>query len=63
MMDAHDNELGRGIAESSFHHLCDYNWDTSMGCPSFVAEPPGNQTKEQPAKLADIRTYVRNAAL
>jgi len=63
MMDAHGNKLGRGIAESSFHHLCDYNWDTSMGCPSFVAEPPGNQTKDQPAKLADIRTYVRNAAL
>lgn len=63
MTDAHGNKLGRGIAESSFHHLCDYNWDTSMGCPSFVAEPPGNQIKEQPEKLDDIRTYARNAAL
>jgi hypothetical protein len=63
MMDPHGNKLGRGIAETSFHHLCDYNWDTSMGCPSFVAEAPGNQTKAQPEKLDDIRTYVRNAAL
>ena len=24
----HGNTLGRAIAESSFHHLVDYNWDT-----------------------------------
>jgi hypothetical protein len=54
--------LGRGIAESSFHHLVDYNWDTGAGCPSFVAEPPGDEIARDPARLADIKTYVRNAA-
>ena len=63
MTDAHGNRLGRAIAESSFHHLCDYNWDTSKGCPSFVEEPPGNQIKEQPEKMAGIKAYVRNTAL
>ena len=61
--DAHGNQLGRAIAESSFHHFVDYNWDTSMGCPSFLEEPPGDQIKRDPEKLNDIKTYVRNAAL
>ena len=60
--DAHGNKLGRGIAESSFHHLADYNWDTDMGCPSFVAEPPGDGYKRNPKALNDIKTYVGNAA-
>ena len=61
--DEHGNVLGRAVAESSFHHLVDYNWDTSMGCPSFLLEPPGHQIEEEPEKLADIKTYVRNVAL
>lgn len=61
--DSHGNMLGRGIAESSFHHLVDYNWDTDMGCPSFLVEPPGNGYKENPVALDDIKTYVRNAAV
>jgi hypothetical protein len=60
--DEHGNQLGRGIAESSFHHLVDYNWDTDMGCPSFLIEPPGDGYKRNPAALADIKTYVANAA-
>ncbi|MEP6922070.1 MAG: hypothetical protein ABI967_13170 [bacterium] len=60
--DDHGNQLGRGIAESSFHHFADYNWDTSMGCPSFVAEPPGDGYKRNPQALDDIKTYVNNAA-
>ena len=60
--DAHGNMLGRAVAESSFHHLVDYNWDTSKGCPSFLLEPPGNQIKRDPHKLADIKTYVANVA-
>lgn len=60
--DAHGNLLGRAIAESSFHHLVDYNWDTSTGCPSFLSEPPGNQIEREPAKLNDIKTYVASAA-
>lgn len=60
--DDHGNKLGRGIAESSFHHFADYNWDTEMGCPSFVAEPPGDGYKRNPQALKDIKTYVGNAA-
>jgi hypothetical protein len=61
--DDHGNTLGRGIAESSFHHLVDYNWDTGLGCPSFVAESPGDGYRRNPQALEDIKTYVRNAAL
>src|SRR4030095_8948197 len=60
--DSHGNMLGRAIAESSFHHFVDYNWDTSKGCPSFLTEPPGHQIKDDPSKLEDIKTYVRNVA-
>jgi hypothetical protein len=61
--DDHGNTLGRGIAESSFHHLVDYNWNTDLGCPSFVEEPPGDGYKRNPKALEDIKTYVRNAAM
>ena len=61
--DGHGNTLGRAIADSSFHHLVDYNWDTSKGCPSFVAEPPSDEIREHPQRLGDIKTYVRNASL
>ncbi|MDQ2938381.1 MAG: hypothetical protein M3R67_12870 [Acidobacteriota bacterium] len=60
--DDHGNTLGRGIAESSFHHFADYNWDTEMGCPTFVAEPPGDDYKRNPEALKDIKIYVGNAA-
>jgi hypothetical protein len=60
--DSHGNMLGRAIAESSFHHFVDYNWDTSKGCPSFLAEPPGDQIKQERGKLNDIKTYVLNVA-
>ncbi len=60
--DDHGNTLGRGIAESSFHHFADYNWDTEMGCPTFVAEPPGDGYKRNPEALKDIKIYVGNAA-
>ncbi|MEA2204402.1 MAG: hypothetical protein QOE77_1178 [Blastocatellia bacterium] len=60
--DDHGNTLGRGIAESSFHHLVDYNWDTDMGCPTFLTELPGDGYKRNPAALEDIKTYVANAA-
>ncbi len=60
--DGHGNMLGRAIAESSFHHLVDYNWDTPKGCPSFLAETPGDQIKREPEKLEDVKTYVGNLA-
>jgi len=61
-IDSHGNKLGRGIAESSFHHFVDYNWDLSKGCPSFLLEPPGHQIREEPEKLNDVKTYVSNVA-
>ena len=60
--DLHGNVLGRAIAESSFHHLVDYNWDISKGRPSFVLEPPGHQVEREPEKLRDVKTYVSNVA-
>ena len=60
--DHHGNRLGRAIAESSFHHFVDYNWDTSMGCPSFLTEPPGHEIERDPRRLDDMKTYVRNVA-
>ncbi|HEX8501064.1 MAG TPA: hypothetical protein VF659_10795 [Pyrinomonadaceae bacterium] len=61
--DAHGNGPGRAVAESSFHHFVDYNWDTARGCPSFLEEPPGDQIAREPEKLEDVKTYVRNLAL
>lgn len=61
--DKHGNNLGRGVAESSFHHFVDYNWDIDRGCPTFVLEKPGDEIKREPNKLEDIKTYVRNLAV
>jgi hypothetical protein len=61
-LDSHGNRLGRAVAESSFHHFVDYNWDTSKGCPSFLHEPPGDEIKRDPSRLSDVRTYVSNLA-
>ncbi len=60
--DRHGNLCGRGIAESSFHHLVDYNWDLGKGCPTFLEEPPGDGYKQNPNALEDIKTYVANLA-
>ena len=60
--DDHGNTLGRAIAESSFHHLVDYNWDVTKGCPSFLEEPPGDQIRREPKKLEDVKAYVSNVA-
>ena len=61
--DDHGNYLGRAVAESSFHHFVDYNWDIDRGCPSFVLESPGDGIKRDPEKLEDVKSYVRNLAL
>ena len=57
-----DGQNGRGIAESSFHHFCDFNWDPRKGCPSFVTDPTSDDVIRDPKRLDDIKTYVRNAA-
>ena len=54
---------GRAIAQSTFHHFADYNWDPRDGCPSFVDEPPGDAILNSPEAAADARRYVLNVAL
>jgi hypothetical protein len=56
------NGGGRAIADSSFHHFCDYNLDPARGCPSFVTEPPGRGMLESAEALEDARAYFRNLA-
>jgi hypothetical protein len=56
---SHDG--GRAIAESSFHHLVDYNWDPRKGAPSFVDDAPSDAVVRHPGKLDDVKAYVRNA--
>jgi hypothetical protein len=51
---------GRVIAQSTFHHFADYNWDVSNWCPSFVDEPEGDGMQTEPSALSDIHAYVRN---
>lgn len=53
-------DAGRGWAESTFHHFCDYNWDPRLGCPSFVSEPPSHAIESHPSLLDDTKAYVRN---
>ena len=60
--DVDGNLLGRGLADSSFHHFADYNWDTDRGSPSFVTEPAGDGIKREPSALDHIKVYVRNLA-
>lgn len=54
---------GPAIAQSTFHHFADYNWDPRKGAPSFVGEPAGDQVVRDPTALNDTRRYVRNMAL
>ena len=54
---------GAGLAESTFHHFCDYNWDPRSGCPSFVTEPVGDRMLTHPDALRQTHAYVRNLAL
>jgi len=53
---------GNALAESTFHHFVDYNWDTRMGCPSFLSEPPSDRIRNHPELLDDIKTYCGNLA-
>ncbi|UGT44120.1 hypothetical protein LTV02_12335 [Nocardia yamanashiensis] len=54
--------MGRALAESTFHHFADYNWDLDRGAPSFVSESPGTQIKADPARLTTYLNYIRNIA-
>jgi hypothetical protein len=54
---------GPAIAESTFHHFADCNWNTDAGAPSFVSEPAGCTMTQLPQAMADTQLYVRNIAL
>ena len=54
---------GPAVAESTFHHFADYNWDPKAGCPSFVEEAPGDGLARSPEARRSTRRYVRNLAL
>ena len=54
---------GPAIAESTFHHFADYNWDPASGCPSFVSEAPGTGLARSSEARASVQRYVRNLAL
>ncbi|KWN74431.1 hypothetical protein [Burkholderia ubonensis] len=54
---------GPAIAQSTFHHFADYNWDTRLGCPSFVTESPGNGMQTEQQALRDTHRYAVNVAL
>ncbi|MGV9801120.1 hypothetical protein ACWDTP_24050 [Mycobacterium sp. NPDC003449] len=54
--------MGRAVAESTFHHFADYNWDLDRGAPSFVTDVPGSEIKADPVRLAVFKDYVRNVA-
>lgn len=53
---------GPAIAESTFHHFADYNWDARRGSPDFVSETPVYDLPNSPA-MASVHSYVRNVAL
>ncbi len=53
---------GNALAESTFHHFADYNWDTSLGAPSFVSEPPSDRIALNPELLDDIKFFTSNLA-
>lgn len=53
---------GRAIAQSTFHHFADYNWDPACGCPTFVAESPGDGMARFPEALRSTKQYASNLA-
>jgi hypothetical protein len=57
-----EDNRGRAIADSSFHHFLDYNFDPGLGCPSFVTERSGRGMLENPKAFVDAKTYILNIA-
>ncbi len=54
---------GPAIAQSTFHHFCDCNWDPRRGAPSFVSEAPGDTMLKSPEARRSVQRYVRNLAV
>jgi hypothetical protein len=53
---------GPAIAQSTFHHFADYNWNIKRGAPSFVSEAPGEGIELFPEALRSTQQYVLNIA-
>lgn len=56
-------ERGPALAESTFHHFADYNWDPTKGSPDFVSEKPGNTLATNQEAQRVVRQYVSNIAM
>jgi hypothetical protein len=56
------DENGPAVAQSTFHHFADYNWDPCRGCPDFVTEAPVHVLPDDPRAMASVHRYVRNLA-
>jgi hypothetical protein len=54
---------GPAIAQSTFHHFADYNWDPAAGAPTFVTEPPSDVLPRTPEARRSTQLYARNLAL
>ena len=54
---------GPAVAESTFHHFADCNWDPRMGAPSFVSEAWGDGMLTSAAARHSVQRYVRNLAV
>lgn len=54
---------GPALAESTFHHFADYNWDPRRGSPDFVTETPTYELPNHPRAMASVHRYARNVAL
>jgi hypothetical protein len=54
--------LGPAMAQSTFHHFADLNWDPALGCPTFVSEAPGTGIANSPEAHRSIRQYATNLA-
>ncbi len=64
-IDRHRDEgadVGRVVAEATFHRFADANWDPSLGFPGFVTEAPGTGYARHPQALAEARAYACNIA-
>lgn len=53
---------GPAIAESTFHHFADVNWEPGMGCPTFVSETAGTGIANSPEARRQIGQYATNLA-
>lgn len=53
---------GRAVAQSTFHHFCDYNLDPRAGCPSFVSEAPSDRIVTDPRGRRAAERYFSNLA-